>query len=84
MLFRSDEMVVHRLNWQLGPAAGKISVKIRSRHSRANAEILSFDSGEVRVKFGVPQKAVTPGQAAAFYDDAGRVIGGGWILRAFV
>ncbi len=80
----ASEMTVHRPVWQLGPRAGKVKVKIRSRHSSAAGEILSFDSGEVRVKFEVPQKAVTPGQAAAFYDEAGRVIGGGWILRAYV
>ena len=79
-----QEMTVHRLNWQLGPRKGEAMIKIRSRHSRAKAKILSFDSEEVRVKFEVPQKAVTPGQAAVFYDDAGRIIGGGWIKNALV
>jgi len=32
----------------------------------------------VQVDFVEPQKGVTPGQAAVFYDDD-RVIGGGWI-----
>lgn len=80
----SREMVVGRVNWQLGARTGRVTVKIRSRHSRAEGEILSFDSGEVRVKFEVPQKAVTPGQAAVLYDEAGRIVGGGWILRAFL
>ena len=77
------EMIVHRINWQLGPFLGPVTAKIRSRHGRAEAEILSFDSNEVRVKFKVPQKAVTPGQAAVFYDALGRIIGGGWIKKAF-
>jgi tRNA-specific 2-thiouridylase len=77
-----SEMNVHRINWQLDPRTGRVLVKIRSRHSRAWAQILSFDSGLVRVKFEAPQKAVTPGQAAVFYDDRGRVIGGGWIKES--
>jgi tRNA-specific 2-thiouridylase len=32
----------------------------------------------VQIDFDEPQKGVTPGQAAVFYDDD-RVIGGGWI-----
>ena len=79
-----EEMLVHRMNWQLEPALGPVEAKIRSRHGRARAEILSFDSGEVRVKFVLPQKAVTPGQAAVFYDSMGRIIGGGWIQRAIL
>jgi tRNA-specific 2-thiouridylase len=35
-------------------------------------------SGELEVKFKTPQKAITPGQAAVFYDGE-TVIGGGWI-----
>jgi len=32
------------------------------------------------VRLHEPQKAVTPGQAAVFYD-SDRVLGGGWICR---
>ncbi len=32
----------------------------------------------MQVDFDEPQKGVTPGQAAVFYDDD-RVLGGGWI-----
>jgi tRNA-specific 2-thiouridylase len=58
-------------------------VKIRSRHQKADANIVSIRGEFVQVRFADPQKAVTPGQAAVFYEgDA--VLGGGWIMKAFV
>lgn len=77
----ADEMTVRRVNWHLSPRLGEISVKIRSRHAKTPAKIISIDDSQVRVKFSEPQKAVTPGQAAVFYDGP-RVLGGGWIFSA--
>ncbi len=74
----SREMQVRRVNWQLSPRLGNIQVKIRSRHSKTAAEITRISDAETTVRFKTPQKAVTPGQAAVFYD-GDRVIGGGWI-----
>jgi tRNA-specific 2-thiouridylase len=52
-------------------------VQIRYRHEGAAAEIRPSGSG-VEIRFDEPQRAVTPGQAAVFYD--GDVcLGGGWI-----
>lgn len=75
----SSEMQVGRLNWQLTPRLGKIQAKIRSKASKTDAEIISLDGQKARVRFAEAQRAITPGQAAVFYE-AGRVIGGGWIL----
>ncbi len=72
------EMTVGRVNWLLNPHLGEITVKIRSRHSKTEAKITSIEKQDVHIKFQSPQKAVTPGQAAVFYDGP-RVIGGGWI-----
>jgi len=71
---------VDRTNWFLRPSSGKFSahVKIRSQHRKAPAEIEVLGEREVQVNFQEPQEAVTPGQAAVFYEGS-RVLGGGWI-----
>ncbi len=73
-----DRMAVREVNWLLKPRLGEVSVKIRSRHSKAKAEIIDFNDVETLVHFKTPQKAVTPGQAAVFYE-GDRILGGGWI-----
>ena len=73
---------VRRVNWFVKPdTAAKnftASVKIRSQHSKAPAAVEILDENEVQVEFDEPQEAVTPGQAAVFYEGR-RVLGGGWI-----
>jgi tRNA-specific 2-thiouridylase len=47
-------------------------------HSGADARVDPVDGGRVRITFEDPQRAITRGQAAVFYEgDA--VLGGGWI-----
>jgi tRNA-specific 2-thiouridylase len=55
-----------------------VSVKIRHRHEPAAAMIEPSGSDEILVTFDEPQRAITPGQAAVFYD-GDVVVGGGWI-----
>jgi len=57
----------------------RVTVKIRHRHEPAPAMIESGGADEILVTFDQPQRAITPGQAAVFYD-GDVVVGGGWIL----
>jgi tRNA-specific 2-thiouridylase len=57
----------------------RVSVKIRHRHEPAPAVIEKTGGDEILVTFNQPQRAITPGQAAVFYD-GNIVVGGGWIV----
>jgi len=57
----------------------RVAVKIRHRHEPAPALIERAGDEEILVTFDEPQRAVTPGQAAVFYD-SDVVVGGGWIV----
>ena len=56
----------------------RVQTKIRHRHQPAMSSIKKTGLDEALVTFDDPQRAVTPGQAAVFYDDD-VVVGGGWI-----
>ncbi len=69
------------LNWiSIARLEGEMRVraKIRHRHEPAWATIRMAGPDEVEATFDEPQRAVTPGQAAVFYDGE-EVVGGGWI-----
>ncbi len=57
-----------------------LDVKIRYRTEPARAVVVPCEGG-AEVRFERPQRAVTPGQAAVFYD-GDEVLGGGTIARA--
>ena len=58
----------------------EVTVKIRYNHKGTRATLMPMENQRARVRLHDPQKAVTPGQAAVFYDDD-LVLGGGWICR---
>jgi tRNA-specific 2-thiouridylase len=56
----------------------RVEVKIRHRHEPAPGVVEKISEAEVQVTFDEAQRAITPGQAAVFYD-GDIVVGGGWI-----
>lgn len=82
----SKDLVAKEINWMAldGLAEPRRAwVRIRHRHAPAAAtlEPLPDEPFKARVVFDEPQQAVTPGQAAVFYDEENRVLGGGWIEK---
>jgi len=77
------EFTARDVNWIAGtPPDGprRITARIRHRHTDAAATVTSDGGTRARVIFDEPQTAITPGQAAVFYDGE-TVLGGGWIDR---
>ena len=70
------------VNWvSIAAPAGPVAatVKIRNKHQAARAMLHpTAEPGRIEVVFAEPQRAVTPGQGAVFYD-GDLVLGGGWI-----
>lgn len=72
------------VNWISGeaPALPRATlVRIRYRHREAEAQLANEADGGVRITFTKPQRAITPGQYAVFYEGEA-VLGGGVIAGA--
>ncbi len=77
----SRSLRAHRVNFIAVPDLRepmRVTVKIRHRHEPAAALIERSGEDELLVTFDDAQRAITPGQAAVFYD-GDMVVGGGWI-----
>jgi len=74
------ELIVSKVVWTSGPCSlpMRVKIKIRSIHVPADAMIDYTKNRMVKAIFDQSQWAVTPGQAAVFYD-GDIVIGGGTI-----
>lgn len=93
----SEGLIARDVQWVLGsswvrrfascelvnsqPRELSVEVKIRYRSPRVPATLKLLNDGRVCVRFAQPQRAVTPGQIAVFYEGE-RVLGGGIIEKA--
>jgi len=80
LLFKS-EFEITETNWFIDISDVdliKCQAKIRYRHQPADCIVKVISNQKARVVFDEPQRAITPGQSAVFYDDEA-LLGGGII-----
>ena len=79
----SSGLIAENMNWLPFPeltAPLAVTAKIRHSQYEQPAMVYPMENGSVRVVFGTPQRAVTPGQAVVLYD-GDMVVGGGTIIK---
>jgi tRNA-specific 2-thiouridylase len=82
-----DRAHVDGVSWTSGAVPSepvRARVQVRHRHRAVAARVEPVADDAVVVHFDEPVRAVAPGQAAVFYDEASgeEVLGGGWLARS--
>ncbi|HTV08482.1 MAG TPA: tRNA 2-thiouridine(34) synthase MnmA [Candidatus Aquilonibacter sp.] len=78
----SRTLRANRLNWVSIAEPDepvRVSIKIRHRHEPTPATLRVIGEDTIEAIFDEPQRAITPGQSAVFYQED-EVAGGGWIF----
>ncbi len=78
---RTCAFEIEEVNWisiEEPPSRLRAEVKIRHKHEPSPASVEALPGKRVRITFDVPQRAITPGQAAVIYS-GDVVLAGGWI-----
>lgn len=78
-LFKKELRVEHLNMFEHMGNVFTAEVKVRYRSDPVSARVVLDDKNGANIRFKEPVRAITPGQAAVFYD-GDLVIGGGWII----
>lgn len=76
-----EKVSIQSVNWLAEPEFDELRchVKVRYRQPAVPCVVRSVGETGADVTFETPLTGVAPGQAAVFYGQSGRVLGGGWI-----
>jgi tRNA-specific 2-thiouridylase len=77
-----DKLIIKDLNFISGDKLSdsiKVEVKIRYNSKKSPAIISSYQDNKILINFEKPQRAITPGQSAVFYQ--GDIVLGGGIIE---
>lgn len=76
-----QKFTVKEVDWLAGDVSQEdleCTVQVRYGHKGVPATITPLGDNRVEVMLHAPERQISPGQAAVFYDDE-RMLGGGWI-----
>ncbi len=86
-LLFTNSLLLDSIEWINDTVAPKLpytcTAKIRYRQNDRSCKIIQLNNGQLKVDFLTPQRAVTPGQSAVFYDGQ-KCLGGGVITQATI
>ncbi|SFC04981.1 tRNA-specific 2-thiouridylase [Marinospirillum celere] len=85
-LLFTDGLICAAPDWVAGQppkSAFRSTAKVRYRQADQDCQVEVLESGQCRVLFDQPQRAVTPGQSVVFYQDE-ICLGGGVIEETFL
>lgn len=81
-MLSTDVESVERVAWSSVPVSGAVRVQC-SAHGEAHRADIDVDRyGRVLVRWREPQRRVSPGQSAVFYDEAGQLVLGGGVVSS--
>ena len=81
----SNGLIANQMHWvDRTPLATPVRAVVKTRYRQADipCSVTPLSDDSVRVEFDTPQKAVTPGQSAVFYQD--EVCLGGGIIESYI
>jgi tRNA-uridine 2-sulfurtransferase len=73
-------LLTKQVNWISQPIGNNVTLKIRHSVNEIASTLQQPHTKELKISFKKPQKAISPGQAAVFYQ-GDVLLGGGWIEK---
>jgi len=81
-MLKVTEEIVDNVTWSSDPVNGRVWVQCSAHGEPRAAEIESLDTDSVVVRWSHPERRISPGQSAVFYDPTGEFVLGGGVVRS--
>ncbi len=81
-MLKVSEEVVHSVSWSSTPVSGQVWVQCSAHGEPRSARLEVDEDGTAVVRWNEPERRVSPGQSAVFYDQSGEFVLGGGVIGA--